>query len=525
MGSLAESPSDQLAPGDQSRVIEFLARPETHGVRQVQRLETHGNLVFLAGESAYKIKRAARFGYMDFSTLEKRRCACHREVEVNRRWAPDLYIGCVPIARRPDGSLALGGAGEIVEWAVHMRRFDQNDLLSVRAERGPLERDLSMQLAQAVLASHSKAVIATSTSGIAPYRDLVASLCRGLAAANVFDADATSRLKAALHEQLDRSAAVVDERAEHGFVRRCHGDLHLANIVLQEGQPTLYDALEFDEALATIDMLYDLAFLLMDLDVQGQRPAANVVLNRYLQRSGEKLDLHGLTALPLFLALRAAIRAVVTSDRAAQQSGHARERDLARARCYLAAGLAYATPAPPQLVVVSGLSGTGKTTLGASLAPLLGRAPGAVHFRSDLERKVLAGVGELERLPASAYTPEARQRIYRHLHDKAASVLRAQHAVILDAVYDSEPERREVEDLANSLGVPLHGLWLQADAATLIARVEARRGDASDATPDVVRHQLAADIGPLSPRWHRLDAGSSAGDTLRAATSIIGDAR
>jgi predicted kinase len=299
----------------------------------------------------------------------------------------------------------------------------------------------------------------------------------------------------------------------------------LANIVLQQGQPTLYDALEFDEALATIDLLYDLAFLLMDLDVQGQRPAANVVLNRYLQRSGEKLDLHGLTALPLFLALRAAIRAVVTSDRAAQQSGHARERDLARARCYLAAGLAYATPAPPQLVVVSGLSGTGKTTLGASLAPLLGRAPGAVHFRSDLERKVLAGVGELERLPASAYTPEARQRIYRHLHDKAASVLRAQHAVILDAVYDSEPERREVEDLANSLGVPLHGLWLQADAATLIARVEARRGDASDATPDVVRHQLAADIGPLSPRWHRLDAGSSAGDTLRAATSIIRDAR
>jgi aminoglycoside phosphotransferase family enzyme/predicted kinase len=522
MGPLAGSASDHAAPGDQSRVVAFLARPETHGVPHVEQLETHGNLVFLAGANAYKIKRAVRFGYMDFSTLEKRRIACHREVDINRRWAPDLYLGCVSITRRSDGSLALGGDGETVEWAAHMRRFDQDDLLSVRAERSELDRDLAMRLAQAVFASHSTAVRANPPSGIAPFRDLVASLSRSLAAADVFEPDATSGLASALQRQLERSAAVIDERAAHGFVRRCHGDLHLANVVVHNGRPTPYDALEFDEALATIDTLYDLAFLLMDLDVQGQRPAANVVLNRYLHCSGEKPDLHGLAALPLFLALRAAIRALVASDRAAQQAGDGRERHLARARRYLAAAIGYAMPAAARLVVVAGLSGTGKTTLAGALAPLLGASPGAVHLRSDLERKLLAGVGELEPLPASAYTPEARRCIYLSLHDKAAAALRAHHAVVLDAVYDSEHERREIEDLARSLEVPMRGLWLHADAATLVARVEARHGDASDATPQVVRQQLAGCIGGLSAQWHRLDAGGDPADTLRAARSILG---
>jgi len=506
---------------DQRQVIEFLARPESYGVDRVERFETHGNLVFLAGADAYKIKRAVRFGYMDFSTLAKRRAACHREVEINRRWAPDLYLGCVPLARRPDGTLALNGTGEVVEWAVHMRRFDQSDLLSTRAERNRLDRRLAMQLAFAVFGSHQKAERASPLSGIAPYRDLVRSICRGLAASQVFE-EQVGDLAARLQEQLDRASGILDARAARGFVRRCHGDLHLANIVLQHGQPTLYDAIEFDEALATIDTLYDLAFLLMDLDFLGQRSAANVILNRYLYCSGEQLDLSGLAALPLFLALRAAIRALVTSDRAAQQASQNRDRDLERARRYLKAACNYASPAAPKLVAVGGLSGTGKTTLAAALAPWLGAAPGAVHLRSDLERKLLAGVGELERLPTTAYTAEARQRVYKSLHAKAASALSADQAVIIDAVYDNEEQRRAIEALAGSLHIPFLGLWLRADQATLIARVAARRDDASDATPDVVQRQLIAEIGPLSARWAALDAGNNVTETLEAAMSAIG---
>jgi len=507
--------------GDQREAIEFLGRPESYGVDRVRHFETHGNLVFLAGADAYKIKRAVRFGYMDFSTLAKRRLACHREVEVNQRWAPDLYLGCVAIARRPDGTLALNGAGEVVEWAVHMRRFDQSDLLSTRAERNQLDRRLATELAYSVFGSHKKAERAFPLSGIAPYRDLVASICSGLVASKVFG-ERIGDLAARLQEQVDQAAAVLDARAVHGLVRRCHGDLHLANIVLRHGQPTLYDAIEFDEALATIDTLYDLAFLLMDLDCQGHRPAANVVLNRYLYCSGEQLDLSGLVGLPLFLALRAAIRALVTSDRAAQQASQCRERQLERARRYLAAARNYANPAAPKLVAVGGLSGTGKTTLAAALAPWLGAAPGAVHLRSDLERKRLAGVGELEHLPTSAYTPEARQCVYKSLHEKAVSVLRAKHTVIIDAVYDREERRREIETLADSLRLPLLGLWLRADAATLMARVATRHHDASDATPAVVQHQLTAEIGPLSARWAPLDAGHNATETLATAMTALG---
>jgi len=507
--------------GDQREAIEFLSRPESYGVDRVERLETHGNLVFLAGADAYKIKRAVRFEYMDFSTLEKRHAACHREVEVNRRWAPDLYLGCVAITRRPDGTLAFDGAGEVVEWGVHMRRFEQSDLLSTRAEGNQLDRPLAMRLADAVFASHKKAERTSPLSGVAPYRDLVGSICHGLAAAGVFD-EHIGRLAEGLRHQVNRAAAILDTRAAHGFVRRCHGDLHLSNIVLYHGKPTLYDAIEFDETLATIDTLYDLAFLLMDLDFQGQRPAANVVLNRYLYCSGEDLDLKGLAALPLFLALRAAIRALVTSDRAAQEGGRGRDRDLQRAGRYLSAACNYATPAAPKLVAVGGLSGTGKTTLAASLAPWLGCAPGAVHLRSDLERKVLAGVGEFERLPVTAYTPEARQRVYKSLHEKAVSALQAQHSVIIDAVYDKEEQRRDIEVLAASLQTPLLGLWLRADAAMLMARVAARHNDASDATPEVVQRQLGEDIGLLSARWAPIDAGTDPTETLLAAMSVIG---
>jgi hypothetical protein len=228
----------------------------------------------------------------------------------------------------------------------------------------------------------------------------------------LFDTAHTSRLAAGLNRQLNRAASVLDERAHRGFVRRCHGDLHLANIVLWRGRPTLYDAIEFDEALATIDALYDLAFLLMDLEFRGQRPAANTVFNHYLWRGRQDWDLRGLVGLPLFLALRAAIRARVTVDRAAQEHGQARDEDLTLARRYLQAALDYVAPTPPQLVAVGGLSGSGKTTLAAALAPCIGSAPGAVHLRSDLERKALAGVGELERLPDTAYTAEAHRRVY-----------------------------------------------------------------------------------------------------------------
>ncbi len=259
---------------------------------QVDRLETHGNLVFLAGEDAWKIKRAVRFPYMDFSTLERRRVACAREVEVNRRLAPDFYLGCVPITRTAKETLAFGGDGDIVEWAVHMRRFDQSSLLSSIAAADGIDADLAKAVADAVYESHRGAPSVASASGTTkPCRAGRLDLQRARAAPTRSPARTPAPSRAMRTSQLERASTILNRRAEVGCVRRCHGDLHLANIVLWQGRPMLFDAIEFDEKIATIDTLYDLAFLLMDLRRYGQARAANVVLNRYLWRSQNDLDL------------------------------------------------------------------------------------------------------------------------------------------------------------------------------------------------------------------------------------------
>jgi hypothetical protein len=507
---------------DQAEVVRFLADPASYaGVDRVERFETHGNLVFLAGPEAWKIKRAVRFPYMDFSTLEKRHSACAREIEVNRRFAPELYLGCVPIRRSPAGTLRFGGSGPVVEWAVHMRRFEQGALLSNLVKRGELTGDMAKDLADAVYTSHAGAEPIATREGAEPVRRLAHKLAGSLLGSRAFADEDVGRFSQGADRQLGRCAAVLGERARHGCVRRCHGDVHLANIVMWHGRPVLYDAIEFDEAIATIDTLYDLAFLLMDLDRQGQRLAANIVLNRYLWHSRNDLDLQGLAALPLFLALRAAVRAMVTIDRATQGNASERARDLDRARGFLMAALGYLEPPPPRLVAIGGLSGTGKTTLAAALAPSLGACPGAVHLRSDLERKALAGVGELERLPESAYAPDARRRIYEVLLSKARQVLKAGQAVIVDAVYAEEEERRAIEAAAAELRVPFRGLWLTADADTLLARVKERSQDASDATVATVAKQLRSERGPLSQAWIEVEAGETPHDTLAIAASAL----
>ena len=260
----------------------------------------------------------------------------------------------------------------------------------------------------------------------------------------------------------------------------------------------------------------------MDLCRHGQARAANVVLNRYLWRSQADLDLIGLQALPLFLGLRAGIRAMVTVDRAAQEDRRAAEEDRERARAYVRAALQYVAPNPPQLVAVGGLSGTGKSTLAAALAPSLGAAPGAVHLRSDLERKTMFGVAETVRLPTEAYSTEASRSVYDLLCRKARLALAAGQSVVVDAVHARPDERSAIESVASDLEVPFRGLWLTAAGGELAARVAARLNDASDATPEFVARQLTWDTGALSPAWARLDASAGPDETLRLAIAMLG---
>ncbi len=516
MDKSSTSPGPSHVVADQSEVAVFLGDPATFGAGAVERIDTHGAMVFLAGGRAYKVKRAVAFPYMDFSTLERRHRACRRELALNRRTAPDLYLGVVAIVRDSGGGLRLGplsadgeaaGTGETVEWAVVMRRFRQEDLFDRLAEAGRLTVERIAVLGDEVRAFHDEAEridAGVRDGGAARMLAVIEENAEEFAERpDLFQPAETAVYDRRIRAALEDSAPLLDRRQEAGFVRRCHGDLHLRNICLFDGRPTLFDAIEFNDAIACVDLLYDLAFLLMDLDRRGLAAEANLVLDRHLR---DEADYAGLAALPLFLSCRAAIRAkVAASAEASQPDPEARARKRAEAQDYFRAASAYLEPRPAVLVAVGGLSGSGKSRLARSLAPGLGRVPGAVVLRSDVLRKRFFAVAEETRLPAEAYTPEAGRRVYDALRHLAGVALGAGQSVIVDAVHARPQERAAVEAVARAAGAGFAALWLEAPAEVLLERVGARRGDASDATRDVVRRQLGYDIGALT--WRRLDAG------------------
>ena len=491
----------------QDEVVAFLSEPSSYGsdVSRVERIETHGAIVFLAGDKAYKIKRAVKYPYMDFSTLERRHQACAAELRLNRRTAPTLYLDVRCVTRSGDG-LVLGGDGEPVEWVVVMSRFPQDCLLDRMAERHALPPSVILDLAGRVAAFHRDAEGAPANStfgGIARFGATLRENMDGLASAppQCFSQERVAGLRATADALLRRTAPLVDVRKQDGCVRLCHGDLHLRNICLLDGRPTLFDAIEFNDALAWIDVLQDTAFLLMDLDHRGLRELANLFLTRYLHGAG---DFGGLGTLPLFLLDRATVRAKVAVATAALTADPVELKRLAgEASAYLELAEAYVEPPPAALVAVGGLSGSGKSSLAARLAPGLGPAPGAVHVRSDVLRKRMLGAAETERLPASAYTPEMHDRVFSEMFRVAEEVLAAGHAVILDGVFGRPEQRVAAERLARETGVRFRGLWLEAPTATLLSRVAARSGDASDATPEVVRGQLGQDLGCIA--WDRIE--------------------
>ena len=503
---------------DQHDVIDFLSRPSSYGaaVARIDVIETHVSLVFLAGDRAHKLKRAVKFPYLDFSSAEQRRVACEAELALNRRTAPDLYLEVRALTRTMNGAVGFGTQGPVVDWVVVMRRFDQAALFDELAKTGRLNASLMTELADHIAAFHQAAEPRPDRGGAAALAAVAeTNHCCLMAARDAgFAADRIIEIRQRSLERLAAVAGLLDGRAATGKVRRGHGDLHLRNVCLFEGRPTLFDCLEFSDELASVDILYDLAFLLMDLEHRGLADFANLVLNRYLDLTDED---DGLAAMPLFLSSRAAIRAHVTAaamERAAQP-GVTPEMG-AEARGYLDLCALLLRPRSCRLVAIGGLSGTGKSTLAAALAPALG----ARVLRSDVIRKRLFEVAPETRLPTSAYTSQMSRRVYHVLRRKAADALAAGYSVIIDAVSLKPAERRSFIAVAEAAGVPFVGLWLVAPAATMDRRLRARRHDASDASPEVLAQQLRQDPGPMD--WVRIDAGAGPADSLAAARRALG---
>jgi aminoglycoside phosphotransferase family enzyme len=422
------------AADDQGAVIAFLSDPMSHGVAAggVERIETHCSIVFLAGERAYKLKRAIRFSSLDYTTRESRRAACEAELVLNRRTAPELYLGVRSIRRDAAGALTFDGAGPALDFVVVMRRFAQADLFDRLEESGRLTPALMHALGEAVARFHLTAEPTPTFGGGDAIRRVIVNNERELGrVAPALDGVAVDDLSSRTRIAVDRVAALLDQRRLGGKVRRCHGDLRLANIYLWSGRPTLFDCIEFSEEIGCIDVLYDLAFLLMDLHLRGRGDLGNAVFNAWLDLVPET---EGLRALPLFLALRAAIRSYALAGGAQRQANPRQAaRLLTLARRHVHASLDFLLPRRPLLIV---LGGRDRSELAGMLAAQTPPVPGAriVH---------LAPSGEVA---------------WR----EAGDVLAAGCSVLLEGAFTEAADRQRAADTASRLAVPSLSFYLGA---------------------------------------------------------------
>lgn len=467
-----------------ARLPESLLDPAAwpDGFGRPQLVETHISWVFLTGRLAYKVKKPVRFDFLDFSTRERRSHFCEEELRLNRRFAPDLYLGLSRIVRAGQG-LAVDRDGELVEHAVRMQQFDRTQELDALVEAGAVEAGELQELGARLARAHAAAPIAAPEQA---HDDVLIHACRDNLSVLRRAVPAEPRVEALARwteREHARLVPLLRRRRAAGRWRECHGDLHCANVVRHDGELWPFDALEFDPALRWIDVACDVAFLWMDLAARGRADLATALLDGWLQEGG---DFESLAALRLFGAYRAGVRAKVAALRLEQSAGTAARPELAR---YLAAAESLASPPAPRLVATTGLAGSGKSRLAqALLGPLA-----AVRVRSDVERRRLAGLGSREPSGGTIYDPEMTARTYARLAEVAGHALDGGFTVIVDAACLLRREREALRGLARRHGAPFRLLAVSAPREVLEERLDARAAagtDPSEATREVLALQL-----------------------------------
>lgn len=481
---------------DHQSIVRNLQRADAfpHAAADIACIETHISSVVLAGDFAYKLKKPLDLGFLDFSTLEKRRAACVEELRLNRRTAPELYLDVVAITGSVEAP-RIGGEGEAIEYAVRMRRFAQSALLGEALDKGALPPDLLDRLARHVADFHAAAAVAAPGEGFGDVQAVhgpVRQNFEQLRARVDDDAllDQAARAERWSEAQFVELQPVFERRLAEGRVRECHGDLHLGNLILLDGEPRLFDGIEFSAGLRWIDVAADVAFLVMDLQRRGRPDLAARFLNAWLERSG---DYDSLRVMRYYLAYRAMVRAKIAAIRLGQLDGEARAACLEECRGYVALAVAQAAAARPFLAIASGVSGSGKTSQSQGLV----EARGVIRVRADVERKRLFGLAPEASSAAVAggiYGAEASRRTYARLAELAAGAILAGWPALVDATFLRRTQRATFADLARRLQVPFVLFAFDAPEATLRARVAARMaqgGDASEADVAVLEVQLA----------------------------------
>jgi aminoglycoside phosphotransferase family enzyme/predicted kinase len=494
---------------DQQAAAAFLRDPSSYGVTgPVEVIETHISLIFLVGQRAYKMKRAVKLPYVDFSAPALRLAACEKEVELNSKTAPGLYLGVRRITRDADGELAFDGTGQMVDAAIEMIRFDQSKLLDRMAAAGELTPALMTAVARMIVGYHRAAPTVHNGSGSSNMAGVLDINEAGFATSHVFTKAEVTSFAEAFRTALYRHSELLDRREAASKIRQCHGDLHLRNICLFDGEPRLFDCIEFNDQIASIDVLYDLAFLLMDLWHRGFPQLANLVMNRYLDEADDE---DGFILLPFFMAVRAVVRAHVIATQVEEGSADS-DKLAAEARSYFDLARAFLQETSPRLVAIGGLSGSGKTTVAEALAAHIGAPPGARIVESDRIRKAMHGVPAETRLPDRAYRPEVSTRVYSEMAWRAGLILSEGGSVVADAVFDRPADRERIEKAARSRAIRFSGFWLEADPLVLWQRVSERKGGPSDATIDILSRQLQRNATQSS--WQKINADRKLADTV-----------
>lgn len=457
--------------------------------------ETHLSWVLLTGDFAYKVLKPVRFDFVDYGGLDRRRDACEEEIRLNRRLAPEIYLGVAPIYGTPEAPTFRGRGEEPIEYAVRMRQFDQDRLLSRLLGRGEVSPGAIDRLARRVARFQREVAVAppggpygTPEAVHRPALDNFEALERAESLPHDWH-ERVARLRAWTEEEFGRRRGLIAERLDRGFVREGHGDLHSGNIALTREDVLIFDALEFSPELRWIDVISEVAFPVMDLDVRGHAGLARRFLDSWLEATG---DFEGLPLLPYYVVYRAMVRAKVAVLRLGQEGLTGAEREHLHRKIAdhldLAARHAEGSRAAPRLFITHGVSGSGKSRGSMALVEALGM----VRARSDVERKRLAGAGAD---PADLYSSAMTERTYDRLADAAQSILNAGYPAIVDATFLGRRHRDRFRDLAASLGARFRILDFRASEDALRARVARREregGDPSDADTSVLERQIAA---------------------------------
>ncbi len=507
---------------NQAETIKLLSNPKTYGdkVHSIDICQSHIAILFLVGQNVYKLKRAVQYPNIDFSTPEKRKLACVNEMRRSAIYAPNLIMGTKSIRRLKNGRIKIGGkTGEEIDTLLVLKRIPKKSLLNYMLPSEKFDRFEAMDLAEKLAELHTKAKIYHTKFGVETLRQTILENESVLSCftSNLFDREKLNQLTQKSLESLQKNTALITFRQKTGRVRKCHGDLLLSNIAFDKKEFLFFSPIEYDNNKECIDTLYDLAYLMMDMEAHGLRRLCNIMFNHYMAYTN---DIEGYPLLPLYQSIRAAYRASVFARLSNLVEGKEKERVIALAHKYFDLACSFMTEHKPILIACGGLSGSGKSRVAREIGGQINPPPGAVILRDDIIKKQITGIAPHQRFDKSYDTPVFEKLVYNVLRQHAQTALSVGSCVIVDALFYSQAERKAIEKLAQKMQIPFYGFWMDAPLCVRAERVKTRKRNPSDIRKDwELESQLNLRTGPIS--WHKIMTDGPKEETVKKVMDIL----